>query len=453
MTERYRNLLIIDDDKLFCDAVAAYFHSGRVRVSSAQNGDKGLSWLKKNKADVVLLDQKLPDCQGTELCSRILAFNDQTKIIFVTAFPSFEHAIEALRNGAHDYISKPMELEELRLTVEMAFRTVHLEQVEQIENLRHQRDCQKNILLGLDGGLAGIRDLLERAAGSQAPVLITGETGTGKTVVARAIHYLGNRADRPFIDTNCAALPESLVESELFGHERGAFTGAESRKKGLFEMADGGTLFLDEIGEMPLHLQPKLLGVLDSRTFRRLGGQVECSADVRIIAATNLNLEDAIQKKRFREDLYYRMSVMRIHLPALRERTGDIRVLVNHFSSVISPDRRYSISDEEINALKQYEWPGNVRELRNIVERAILLADGPEIFPARLLREGKNHSRLDADCIKRRGELLSMTLGEMEKRHIQQVLAYHDSNRSQAAATLGIARSTLLRKIEQYSLT
>lgn len=453
MTNNLKNLLIIDDDKLFCDAVAAFFHTERFRVTCAYSGEQGLGWCRKNRVDVVLLDQNLPDSEGTALCQKILACNDRTKIIFVTAYPSFDHAVMALRNGAHDYISKPMELEELKLAVDLAFRTVQLEHVEQIHEFHNRKDSRQNTLLGLHGGLTLIRDLIERAADNRSPILITGETGTGKTVVAKTIHYLRGTTNRPFIDTNCAALPENLIESELFGYEKGAFTGAINRKKGLFEMADGGTLFLDEIGEMPLHLQPKLLGVLDHGVFRRLGGQVECTTDVRIIAATNIDLEEAIRAKVFREDLYYRLSVMRIHLPALRQRKEDIAVLAEHFLSTIAPDRQYVISAEEISGLEKYDWPGNVRELRNILERSIILSSDGNVYPSKLIRQKRPTDSIPLETtVPDAPDTPILSLAEMEKQYIQRVLDLCEDNRSQAAKVLGVARSTLLRKIEQYTL-
>ncbi len=453
MEQYLKTLLIIDDDKLFCDAVGSFFHTEQFRVACAYTGEQGLNWCRKNRVNVVLLDQHLPDCEGTNICQQILACNDQTKIIFITAFPSFDHAVQALRNGAHDYISKPMELEELKLAVDLAYRTVELEHFEQIQEFRNRQDSRKNTLLGLRGGLAHIRELIERAADNSSPVLITGETGTGKTVVAKTIHYLGGNSKRPFIDSNCAALPENLIESELFGYEKGAFTGAITRKKGLFEMADGGTLFLDEIGEMPIHLQPKLLGVLDNGVFRRLGGEVECSTHVRIIAATNIDLEQAISKKKFREDLYYRMSVMRIHLPPLRERKEDIARLAEHFLAAIAPDRQFTISAEEISHLKGYDWPGNVRELRNIIERSIILSNDRCVCPSKLIQQKSQADFLPLENFSASTSTHPLlSLAEMEKQYIQSVLDLCKDNRSQAAKVLGVARSTLLRKIELYAL-
>lgn len=452
MKSRHKILLIIDDDRLFCDAVASFFRKEGLRVATAYTAEDGLRWCRKNTADVVLLDQKLPDGHGTDLCQKIIELNDQIKIIFITAFPSFDHAVEALRNGAHDYLSKPMELEELRLAVDLAFRTVQLEHVEQVQHFRHQQEKKENKLLGIDGGLTPIRELIERAAENRAPVLLTGETGTGKTVVAKYIHYLRGENWRPFIATNCAALPENLIESELFGYEKGAFTGAVNRRQGLFEMADGGTLFLDEIGEMALNLQAKLLGVLDHGVFRRLGGQAECVTDTRIIAATNVNLEKAIRERRFRDDLLYRMSVMHIHLPPLRERKEDIRTLVDHFLHSIAPDGRHSLSKEELMRLEDYDWPGNVRELRNVLERAIILSRDGQVYPARLLENSKPANQCYRATEDTTEGLPPRTLAEVEKQYIRLTLDACQDNRTRAAKLLGIARSTLIRKLDLYNL-
>jgi two-component system, NtrC family, response regulator AtoC len=454
MSSSHKTLLIIDDDKLFCDSVCTFFTKENFRTVAVNTGQLGLDWCEKNRVDVILLDQKLPDISGIDLCKKLLCLHEQVKIIFITAFPSFDHAVGALRNGAHDYLSKPLELEELILAINLAFRTVQLEKVEQVQNLKDNKDSLQNRLLGLEGGLESLRNLIERAAANWAPVLITGETGTGKTVVAKTIHYLQDKQSAPFIDINCAALPEGLIEAELFGYEKGAFTDAKDRRLGLFEMADGGTLFLDEIGELPLKLQAKLLGVLDNGTMRRLGGQMTLSTNARIIAATNIELEQAVKNKAFREDLYYRMSVMRIHIPPLRERKDDIDVLAHHFLTSIAPDRQLFISDEEISKLKKYSWPGNVRELKNIIERAIILSNDQTILPSTLIQKQDsqqindftiNQHINDSDAV--------LSLAKVEKAHLLYALEKFEGNRSHAAKALGIARSTLIRKIEKYGIS
>ena len=451
MAERKKSLLVIDDDKLFCDSVAAFLGSADLEVTAVHRGDAALAWCGEHRPDVVLLDQKLPDTDGIALCKPILAGREQAKIVFITAYPSFDHAVRALRSGAHDYLSKPLELEELKLAVDLALKTGRLEQAVQLQDYERRRDCRENILVGIDGGLKPIRHLVELAAGNRAPVLITGETGTGKNVVAKSIHYLRAARGSPFVGTNCAALPETLIESELFGHEKGAFTGAAAGKKGIFEMADGGTLFLDEIGELPLHLQAKLLGVLDDGRFRRLGGQVVCTTDVRVIAATNVDLEQAIARRTFRHDLYYRMSVMRIHLPPLRERKEDIRALCRHFLRTIAPDRDIRIDDEQFRLLEEYHWPGNVRELKNIIERAVIVRDGASVRPARLLeRRAREPGSAGERAMPEAGAV--RPLAEVEKEHIRRAMAAFDHNRTRTAKALGVARSTLIRKLEQYGM-
>ena len=448
-----KTLLIIDDDRLFCAAVLAFFKNAAFTTISVHTGGDGLAWCSNNRADVVLLDQKLPDSEGLQLCEAILDKCEQAKIIFITAYPSFDHAVQALRNGAHDYLSKPMELEELQLAVERAFRTAQLERVEQLQKLHIHRESQQNKLIGRHGGLRTVNHLIELAAANRAPVLITGETGTGKNVVAKAIHYFHNDHAPSFVDANCAALPENLIESELFGHEKGSFTGALALRKGLFEMADGGTLFLDEIGEIPLHLQAKLLGILDNGVLRRLGSQTARKIDVRIIAATNIDLEQAALGKTFREDLYYRLSVMRIHLPPLRQRREDIKELSYYFLKKIAPDQGLTLPAEELKALIDYPWPGNVRELRNILERAIILREGKAVHPARLLASKPPPDRSNfANMVPPPAADAIQPLADLEKDHIQKALTAYAGNHTRVALALGIARSTLLRKLDQHRL-
>jgi len=288
-----RMLLVIDDDRVFGEAVRDYLTSDTVEVLLAHKAKDGLTLCSLQKIDVVLLDQQLPDAEGHTLCPLILKYNDQTKIIFDTAYPSFDNAVKAIRSGAYDYLSKPFDLEELALAVKQAFRTLELEQVEQVQDYQRTREREDAVVVpGV--GLADSMQLADIAASTNAPVLITGETGTGKTLVAKAIHYKGPTSNAPFISINCASLPESLIEAELFGYEKGAFTGAISARRGIFEMAEGGTLFLDEIGEIPLHLQAKLLSVIEDKRLRRIGSESLRPVNARIIAATSVKLEDTL---------------------------------------------------------------------------------------------------------------------------------------------------------------
>ena len=442
-----KSLLLIDDDKNFCQTVLAFFRDREFATVTVKSGREGLDWCSSNRAEVILLDQQLPDAEGLQLCAPLLARCAQAKIIFITAYPSLDHAVQALRRGAHDYLSKPMELMELQLAVDRAFRTAQLERVEQLQKLHSRRESRHSVIIGEDGGLREIARLVELAAANRAPVLITGETGTGKNVAARAIHYRGADPSAPFVDVNCGALPENLIESELFGHERGAFTGAHAAHKGLFETADGGTLFLDEIGEIPLHLQAKLLGILDSGTLRRLGGETSGRVDVRVIAATNMDLEKAVAQKTFREDLYYRLSVLRLHMPPLRERTVDLDELCPYLMKEIAPDQELILPPGEFEALRAYPWPGNVRELKNILERAAILRSGQTIHPSRLLGR-----RTAATAGAAPAEEAVQTLNDVEISHIVRALAVFGHNHTRTAEALGIARSTLLRKIDQHRL-
>jgi DNA-binding NtrC family response regulator len=401
--------------------------------------------------DVVLLDQRLPDGEGHALAPAILERNDQTKIVFITAYPSFENAVKAVRSGAHDYLSKPFDLEELRLTVQNALRTLDLEKVEQVHSYEREREREGLVLVGGEGGLAGVARLVESAAASDAPVLITGETGTGKNLAAKAIHYKSPVPRSVFISLNCAALPETLIEAELFGHEKGAFTGAVGSKKGVFEMADGGTLFLDEIGEMPLHLQSKLLSAIEDKVVRRIGGTSVKPVNVRIIAATNTDLEQSLGTT-FRKDLYYRLSVVRIHLPPVRERRQDIPALCAYLLPQVSGGRSVHLPDDEIARLKEYDWPGNVRELRNVLERALLVQPGPALHPSLLLEKpGPAAEKAGGTTFQAGGNSIK-TLEECEKELISSARAQLSGNLTQTAKALGISLSTLKRKIKEYGL-
>lgn len=442
-----KTLLIIDDDRLFCKAISSHLAGQDFEILSAHTIAAGESLCRKKEIDVILLDQKLPDGNGIDLCRTILEINDQVKIIFITAFPNVDHAVKALRVGVFDYLSKPLELEELVMTVNQAFRTLELETVEQIQNYKERLEIDRNVLIGKEGGLRDTYTYIELAAANDVPVLITGETGTGKNVVAKAIHYGRHSGRGCFIGINCAALPENLIEAELFGYDKGAFTGAASAKKGIFELADGGTLFLDEIGDLPLHLQSKLLGVLDESRVKRLGGQSFKTVSVKIIAATNVDLEKAVRQNRFRQDLYYRLSVLPMHVPPLRKRTEDIPALCRYFIECSAVHNKVSLPESEIKNLKTYSWPGNVRELKNIIERSLIFQHRGSIFPSELLKKNsttQGSTPPAPESIK--------SLDEVEKQHILMVLAILNNNHTRTANALGISRSTLLRKLKKYSI-
>lgn len=448
-SNRKKNLLVIDDDKIYCEAVKDYFSRDSVEVLTAHTAKDGLNLCEQEQVDVVLLDQQLPDAEGYTICPSILKYNERIKIIFATAFPSFDNAIKALKGGAYDYLTKPFELDDLGLTVERAFRTAELEGIEQIQTYRREKEIEEAVLVG-GPGLDETTRLVELAGASESPVLITGETGTGKTLAAQAVHYRSKFASFPFISINCAALPENLIEAELFGYDKGAFTGAVSAKKGIFEMAEGGTLFLDEIGEMPLHLQAKLLTTIEEKTLKRLGGESFRRVNVRIIAATGVDLEKSVGQT-FRKDLYYRLSVIRIHLPPLRERRPDIPQLCTTLLKRMGY-RNIVLSEAEQQKLMRYDWPGNVRELKNILERAMILQHGTELRPSLLLEAASVTVSAPSSCtIAASAEGLA-TLEEMEKCYIQQALQKLSGNLTQTAKALGISLSTLKRKIKEYNL-
>ena len=460
MPDARRTLLVVEDDRNFSAAVREFCEGTDLEVLLAHTGAECLSLCSRRLIDVVLLDQKLPDAQGHDLCPAILGHNDQTKIIFSTAYPSFDNAVTAVRAGAYDYLTKPYELQELRLAIDRALRTLALERVEQVQNYRTDKEIRDAVFVGESAAAAEVRRLIGVAAQAEAAVLITGETGSGKNVVARCIHFGGPRRAAAFIGINCAALPEQLIEAELFGYEKGSFTGAATARKGIFEMAEGGTLFLDEIGEMPLHLQSKLLGVLDDGRVKRLGGESIRSVNARVVAATGVDCARAIAEKQFRSDLFYRLSVIAIHLPPLRERPDDIPALCRHLLAHLASERRVELPAGELARLQAYDWPGNVRELRNVLERALILESGPRIRPAALLGAASRpaagpgrpspHGRpAGAPPEHTAGD---HSLESVERAHLAESLHQHQGNLARTARALGISLSTLKRKKKRYDL-
>jgi len=447
-----RTILVIDDDRISSRAIAEHFGGDSVEVVTAHTGKDGVEICKRRKVDVVLLDQNLPDTEGHSLCPEILRQNENAKIIFITAYPSFDKAVNAVKAGAFDYLSKPFELEELSLAVERSLKTLSLETAMEVSRYKSGKEGEKMVLVGAAKGLAEVRALADTAASVDAPVLITGETGTGKNVTAKYIHYQCPARKGAFIFINCAALPESLIEAELFGYEKGAFTGAVAAKKGIFEMAEGGTLLLDEIGEMPLNLQSKLLGVLEDRCIRRLGGESIRPVDVRVIATTNVDLDEAVGKNSFRKDLYYRLSVVRIHMPPLRDRLEDLPELCEFLMQRSPLSKEAVLDEEEISRLAMYGWPGNIRELHNILERSLMLSQGKSPKPSSLLDLEPPDPAGAAGPAAMHIEGGMPTLGEMEKSYIISVIKRLENNHTHAAKALGISRSTLMRKLKDYKL-
>lgn len=444
------SLLIVDDDELFCEALKDDIQNEFSQICIAHRIEGARSLCLNLKFDVVLLDNKLPDGNGLDLTADILRFNENTKIILITAFPSLENAVEALKIGVYDYVFKPVNLAEIKAAIAKALRASSLEQVEQLEDYKNSKDSAENILIGSGAAFSHIQEMIAKAAQSDAPVLITGETGTGKNVVAKAIHYSArNGTKRPFISVNCAAIPENLIEAELFGIEKGAFTGAIANKKGTFELADGGTLFLDEIGEMPFALQAKLLSVLEDQKIKRVGGELIRSINIRILAATNVDAELAINQHRLRRDLYYRLGVIRIHLPTLRERIQDIPALCQFFILKLAPDRSLYIPNSEIEQLMKYDWPGNIRELRNIIERCLILQEGPTLYPSELIGYKKHITAYQ----EKHSSSKILTLFEVERQYILTTLDKFAGNKTKTAEALAISLSNLKRKLKEYMIT
>ncbi|TFG78948.1 MAG: sigma-54-dependent Fis family transcriptional regulator [Chrysiogenales bacterium] len=436
-------VLIIDDDRLLCEMASEFLSGAALKVLTAHTGREGLALCSQNHIDIVLLDQKLPDGEGYDLCPRIINFSENAKIIFITAFPSFKNALKAIESGAFSYLTKPFELKELKLAIDKCLRVSELEKAEASLHYQHDKEAGSSALVGEKGSMASISKLIETAAKSEAPVLITGETGSGKSRIAKLIHMRGNRRG-PFMVINCAALPENLIESELFGYEKGAFSGAHTVKKGLLEIAENGSILLDEIGEMGFHLQAKLLGVLDDMQVRRVGGVISHPVQVRIMAATNSALDAKIKNREFREDLYYRLNVLRLQLPPLRDRKEDIPGLTKAFLAEMAPQRKMMVNDADLKEMLFYPWPGNVRELRNVIERAVIHAgEGNELHVSPLL-PGQTGIHKDGEPLSVAETILP--LAEMERRHIDMAIKKFHQNYTRTAKALGISLNTLKKK-------
>jgi len=440
-----QTLLVIDDEPLFCRAVAEDLVDLGLEVIQVGTKSAALDVARERRVDIVLLDQRLPDGLGTELCPALVEANELCKIIFVTAFPQFENVVAALRGGAFDYLVKPCELEAVRLAVERSLKVLGLERCRSVHERDRERSAEESVPY-FGARLETTCRLVKLASRVDSPVLLTGETGTGKSMVARAIHFESGRRDGEFVAVNCAALPEALIESELFGYERGAFTGATSPREGLFEMADGGSILLDEITELPVHLQARLLHVLEDHTVRRVGGRSFRKVNFRLIAATNVEPAQAIASRCLREDLYHRINVLPIHLPSVRERLEDVPALIQRLLVRLgAPTARLAGGEEE--RLARYDWPGNVRELRNVLERAILLSEGEALRPSELLEVHPRREPLPSRSVSQSEPLDTFSLAEVERRHIDRTLELCSGNVARAARNLGISRSTLRRKL------
>lgn len=437
-------VLMIDDDLNLCTVVSHQLEGMGFSARAAHNGESGLAAFEEGGADLVLLDMQMPGLHGMEVLDRLRALDEEVPIIVITAYGTVDAAVEACRKGADDYLTKPFAREQLRFSIQKAVRFKRLEK----DNLRLRGELSDRYSFGKivtrNRKMRRLLELAARAAGSPAGILILGESGTGKELLARAIHHTSPRRDKPFVAASCPSIPDALIESELFGHEKGAFTGAVRDRPGKFELADGGTLFLDEIGDLKLDLQAKLLRALQEREIERVGGIRTIPVDVRVIAATNRDLAGKVAHGEFREDLYYRINIIPLKIPPLRERGDDIPLLARQLAEKHA-GRPVKIEKELMRIFLNYDWPGNVRELENMLQRAIVLCEG---------------DRLTAECMETsdpaRGpdvlEERPVTLADIERRAVLDALKASGGNRSQAARRLGVPRHILLYRLKKYRL-
>ena len=449
-----KTILIVDDEKNIVSGLEEAFIDEGYSVLTAYNGKEAWDKVNSNNVDLIITDLRMPMMTGDELVEKVSSSYPTLPVIVLTGHGTIETAVESMRRGAVDFFTKPVDLDKLFLVVKKCLANSELQEqnkrlTEEIEKLKNQQKYSK--IIGRSGKVASLMETINQAAPSKATVLITGESGTGKELVADAVQSLSQRRDKPFIKVHCASLSSTLLESELFGHEKGAFTGATSQKKGRFELADGGTLFLDEIGEIDAQTQVKLLRVLQEREFERVGGEKTISVDVRVIAATNRDLKEEVRKGNFREDLYFRLAVVEIQVPPLRERKEDIDLLSLSFVKTYADENNKEIegiSPHARKALFSYSWPGNIRELKNCMESAVVMAKGKTIelddLPSHIRGEGEKGKSISLS--------LPITMEEAEKALIMETISYSGGNKTKAAEILGIGRKTLHRKLSEWKV-
>jgi DNA-binding NtrC family response regulator len=455
------SILIVDDDEVMRETLSDVLRKRGYEIFSAGSGNGALSLMKKSIIDLILLDMRLPDIDGLEVLKKIKEFDTEILVIMMTAYSDVQTAVSSMKSGAYDYINKPFELDELKLLIEKGLETKSL--INEVRRLHRQQkeNYENSHIYGVSPQIHYVKELIGMISKThKTSVLIQGESGTGKELAANAIHYNSHRQDKPLMKINCSAIPDSLLESELFGYEKGAFTDAKNTKKGLFELADGGTVFLDEIGDMNPFLQSKILRVLENQTFMRVGGEREIKVDIRVIAATNKNLEAMVKEGLFRKDLYYRLKVMVVEMPPLRDRLEDILLLSNLFIEENNKEYNKAIkgfSDEAKKLMVQYAWPGNVRELKNVIERGMILTDQEVITSKHLPFELKQPEKMapentGEEMFEATMDLSDMSLERMEKNHLSKVLKRLEWNKSKASKFLGISRATLRAKIKKYNI-
>ena len=450
--EKHRGrILIVEDEKSMREVLKILLEGERYEVVSASDGLEGLSCLANDIFDLVITDIKMPKVDGFELLKKTKEISPDTIVIMITAFGTTEAAIEAMKSGAYDYINKPFKIDEIRLIVEKALEKKRLSEEVSLLRKKVKTTYRLENIIGQSPQMQELFRLIPKVAQSSSNVLIIGESGSGKELVAAALHNLSNRKDRNLVAINCAAFPEGLLESELFGHMRGSFTGAVHNKQGLFEIADSGSLFLDEIGEMPINLQAKLLRVLEHGSFRRVGGTTDIKVDVRVISATNKDIKAEIASGRFREDLYYRLNVVPIHIPPLRERKEDIPLLVEHFLSKISNQPR-KFSSGAMRMFLGFPWKGNVRELENVIERTALLTEKEEITPADLPNEilGYTTDTKEIPELTEAGIDIDAIIGDIEKKYLLKALEKSGGVKKEAAKLLNLSFRSFRHRLSKY---
>jgi two-component system response regulator AtoC len=452
------SVLVVDDELLIRKSLGKVLRARGYAVEVASNGAEGLEKVAQVRPQVMILDMRLPDTDGLTVLRRARQDDPLLQIIIITAFGDVQTAVDAMKHGACDFVRKPYEMEDIVLAVESAGRNFRQATELDLYRRRAWQHYSGEEIIGQSGPMREVRALIDKVVRSKATsVLISGESGTGKELVARAVHYRSDRAQAPLMEVNCSSFQEALLENELFGHEKGAFTDATDTKKGLVELCDGGTLFLDEVADMPMPTQAKLLRFIDHRNFKRVGGGHDISVDIRIVAATNKSVEEEVRAGRFRSDLYFRLKVVSIGLPPLRERGADVLMLARHFMREFSRKFQKGFADFSPGAqsvLLEYPWPGNVRELRNLVERVVLLEEGDiidsEHFPPELL--GRRSAPASSAAAAVRDVLGLPTLAQIEADHISEVLRMTSGNKSRAARILGISRQGLIEKIRRLRI-